>query len=70
MNPLTTSRAVLALATSLDVIILWFMALLAIGLSRVARNKVKTGTIFMTYLGAWALVVAVKVGFALIFSGS
>jgi hypothetical protein len=68
MNPLTSSKAVFALASSLDVLIFWFMALLAIGLSRVVQRKVKTSTIFLAYLGLWVLLVAVKVGIALIFS--
>ena len=68
MNSLATTHAVFALASSLDVLIFWFMALLAIGLSRVVQKKVKTATIFMSYLGVWVLLVAVKVGFALIFS--
>lgn len=69
MNPLTAFHPALALAGSLDVMIFWFMALLAIGLSRIAQKKVKTGAIFLTLLGAWALVVAAKVGFAFIFPG-
>lgn len=69
MNPATSSRAVIAMATSLDVIIFWFLVLLAIGLSRVVQKRVKAGTIFMTYLGAWALVVIIKVGFAMLFGG-
>jgi hypothetical protein len=68
MNPLTSSKAVFALASSLDVLIFWFMALLAMGLSRVVQRKVKTSTIFLAYLGLWVLLVAVKVGIALIFS--
>lgn len=68
MNSPTASRAVFALASSLDIIIFWFMVLLAIGLARVAQKKVKTATIFLTLLGAWVLVVFAKVGFALIFS--
>ncbi|HET9180471.1 MAG TPA: YIP1 family protein [Terriglobia bacterium] len=67
MNPLTSSHAVYALATSLNFIIFWFMVLLAIGLSRVGRKEVKAGTIFMVYLGAWVLLVAAKVGMALMF---
>lgn len=67
MNPLTSSHALYALATSLNFIIFWFMALLAIGLSRVVQKEVKAGTIFMVYLGAWVLVVAAKVGSALMF---
>ncbi|HXH50302.1 MAG TPA: YIP1 family protein [Terriglobia bacterium] len=68
MNPLATSKAVFALASSLDALVFWFMALLAIGLSRVVQKKVKTATIFLAYLGVWVLLVAVKVGAALIFS--
>jgi|SRR5690348_5592002 len=67
MNPLTTSHAVYALATSLNFIIFWFLALLAIGLSRVVRKEVKAGSIFLVYLGAWVLVVAAKVGLAMMF---
>ena len=67
MNPLTSSHAVFALASSLDVIVLWFMILLAMGLSRVSGNKVKTGSIFLTYFGFWALLVIAKVGMAVLF---
>lgn len=67
MNPLTTSHAVYVLATSLNFIIFWFIALLAIGLSRVVRKEVRAGSIFLVYLGAWVLVVAVKVGLAMMF---
>lgn len=67
MNPLTSSHAVYALATSLNFIIFWFMALLAIGLSRIVRKEVKAGSIFLVYLGAWVLVVAAKVGLAMMF---
>lgn len=68
MNPLTASHAAFALASSCDIVIFWFLALLAIGLSRVVEKKVKTSTIFMVYLGVWVLLVAVKVGAALLFS--
>ena len=66
LNPLTTSHAVFALASSLDIVVFWFLILLAIGLSRVSREKVKASSIFMTYFGAWVLIVIVKVGFALL----
>lgn len=67
MNPLTASHVAYAVAGSLDIFTFWFMILLAMGLSRLVGRKVKTGTIFMSFFGAWALVVLVKVGFALIF---
>jgi len=66
LNPLTTSHVTLALASSLDIIILWFLILLAIGLSRVAGNKVKSSSIFMIFAGVWMLLIIVKVGYALL----
>jgi len=66
LNPISTSQAVSLLAGSLDFITLWFLVLLAMGLSRISRKKVKAGSIFMTYCGAWLLLVIVKVGFALL----
>lgn len=66
LNPSTTSRVALSLASSLDIIILWFLILLAIGLSRVARGKVKSSTLFLTFAGLWVLLVIVKVGFAML----
>ena len=68
MNPLTSSHALFAVTSSLDFVVFWFMALLAIGLSRVVQKKVKSGTIFMILFGIWVLLVAIKVGFALIIS--
>ncbi len=66
LNPATASRPVMALASSLDIFVLWFLVLLAMGLSRVAEGKVKSRTIFALFLGLWVLLVAVKVAFALI----
>ncbi|HET7212177.1 MAG TPA: YIP1 family protein [Terriglobia bacterium] len=68
MNPLTSSHALFALASSLDFVVFWFMALLAIGLSRVVQKKVKSSTVFMILFGIWVLLVVVKVGFALLLS--
>lgn len=66
LNPATTSQVALALASSLDIIIIWFLILLAIGISRVSGKKVKSSSLFMTYAGAWILLVIVKVGFAML----
>lgn len=65
LNPLTTSHAAFALASSLDIFTVWFLILLAMGLSRAVWGKVKTRHIFMIYLGAWVLLIVIKVGFAL-----
>jgi Yip1 domain len=66
LDPLTTSHAILALADSLDFIIVWFLILIAMGLSRVAQKRVKSGSIFMVFLGAWVLLIIAKVGFAVL----
>jgi len=69
LNPQTTSHALMAVANSLDFIIVWFMILLAMGLSRVAQRKVKTGSIFGICAGVWVLVILAKVGFAMLTGG-
>ncbi|HUZ47655.1 MAG TPA: YIP1 family protein [Terriglobia bacterium] len=61
LNPLEASHPVMALASSFDIFIFWFLILLAIGLSRVSGGMVKTRSIFFIYLGFWILLVAVKV---------
>lgn len=66
MDPATSSHAVYALASSLDIFTLWFLALLAIGLSKVLQKKAKTGSIFMTFLGAWILLIIVRVAFTML----
>lgn len=66
LNPQTTSHALMALANSLDFVIIWFIILLAMGLSRVVKRKVKTGSIFGIYAGMWVLVILAKVGIAVL----
>ncbi len=61
LNPLDTSHPVMALASSFDIFIFWFLILLALGLSRVSEGVVKTRSIFFIYLGLWIMLVAVKV---------
>lgn len=66
LNPLETSRPVLALASSFDIFIVWFLILLAIGLSRVSNGAVKSRSIFFIYFGLWMILVVARVGFALV----
>lgn len=66
LNPLETSKPVLALASSFDIFSLWFMALLGIGFSAATRGKVKPLPIFSTYLGLWMIYVLGKVGLAML----
>lgn len=66
LDSLQSSHAFLALATSLDIFVFWFLILLSMGLSRAAEGKVKSRSIFLVYLGVWMILVLAKVGFAMI----
>jgi hypothetical protein len=59
-----TSKALFALATSLDLFTFWFMAILGIGFAATTNGKVKSSSVFFTFLAVWALYVLAKVGLA------
>jgi cell division protein FtsB len=59
-----TNKAVYALASSLDIVSIWCLALLSIGLATVAG--VKRGSGYIAVFGWWIIVVLVGVGFAAI----
>jgi len=64
--PPETSKPLLALATSLDVITIWTLVLSAIGLSVVAGTK--RSSAYIVVFGWWIVVVLVGVGSAAAFS--
>jgi hypothetical protein len=64
LNPLETNKALYTLATSLDVISIWSMAILAIGLATVAGVRRSSG--YIAVFGWWALVILISVGYAAI----
>jgi hypothetical protein len=64
LNPLETSKPLLALTSSYDVFTIWFLALLGVGLSEASGRKVKALSIFLVYFGLWSVWVLGKVGFA------
>jgi hypothetical protein len=61
-----TSKAVLALLTSVDVFSIWCIALLTFGYQIVAR--VSRGTALGTVLALWIVGVLIKVGMAAAFA--
>jgi hypothetical protein len=65
LNPAETGAALYALATSIDVITIWFLLLLGIGLATVAG--VKRGSGYIAVFGWWILSVLVGTGTAAIF---
>jgi len=62
MNPLETNKALYTLATSLDLVSIWSMVVLSIGLAIVAGVKRNSG--YIAVLGWWVIVVLVSVGWA------
>ncbi len=66
LNPVETSKPGMALAGSLDLFTVWFMALLGIGLSEATGRKVKALSIFLCYLGLWLVWVLAKIGLSLL----
>ena len=66
LNPLETSKPLMALATSVDIFAIWWMVLLGIGFSAATFGKVKARTVFLIYFGLWFLWVLGKVGLAAI----
>jgi len=59
-----TNHAVYALATSLDIVTIWCMILMSIGLATVAGVKRSSG--YIAVFGWWAIIVLISVGFAAI----
>jgi Yip1 domain len=66
LNPLETNKALYSLLTSLDVIGIWSLVLLAIGVAIVAG--VKRGSGYIAVFGWWILFVLIGVGFTAVFS--
>jgi hypothetical protein len=66
LNPLETSKPVMALASSLDVFSAWTLVLLGIGYSEATGRRVKALTVSLLYLGALLVWVLGKVGLAML----
>jgi hypothetical protein len=62
LNPLETNAALYAFLTSLDVIQIWSLVLLAIGVAAVAGVKRSSG--YIAVFGWWAIIVLFGVGIA------
>jgi hypothetical protein len=64
LNPLETSKPLMALASSLDLFSFWILALLGIGYSEATKRQVKAFSVSMIYCGAWLVWVLGKLGLA------
>jgi hypothetical protein len=69
----STSKPLMALANSLDVFTLWFMALLGIGFAKAGsseadRRSLKPMSVFLAFFGLWVIWVLIKMGWAMLSS--
>jgi hypothetical protein len=62
LNPLETNKALYALASSIDIITIWSVVLLGMGVAIVAGVKRSSG--YIAVFGWWALIVLIGVGWA------
>jgi hypothetical protein len=63
LNPVETNKALYSLASSLDIVTIWSLAVLAIGVAIVAGVKRTSG--YIAVFGWWALIVLIGVGWSL-----
>jgi len=66
LNPVESNKALYALASSLDLVTIWTLILLSIGVATVAGVKRSSG--YIAVFGWWALFVLIGVGWAAAFS--
>jgi len=66
LNPTQVSKPLYALASSPDIFTIWMLILVAIGLSKGTGSKTKPLSIFLVYVGLWAIWILGKVGLAMI----
>jgi Yip1 domain len=62
LDPIETNKALYALASSLDIVTIWTMVLLGMGVAIIAG--VKRGSGYMAVFGWWAVFVLFRVGIA------
>ena len=66
LNPREVSKPLYSLASSVDIFTIWFLILMAVGLSEGTGHKVKPLTIFLVYAGFWVVWILVKMGLSML----
>jgi hypothetical protein len=67
LNFREVSKPLFAFAGSVDVVMIWIVILLGLGMSRATGGKIKTLPITLCFVGAWAIWIVGKVGLVSIF---
>jgi hypothetical protein len=60
-------KPLFALAGSVDILIIWMVILLGLGMSKATGGKVKALPIILSFVGAWAIWIIGKVAIAAMF---
>jgi len=66
LNPLETNRVLYVLESSVDLVTIWTLALLANGLAMVAR--IKRSSSYLAVFGWWAIFILIRIGVAAAFN--
>lgn len=66
LDPVSTNQALYALASSIDIVTIWVLFLMGMGLATVAGVKRSSG--YVAVFGWWAILVLIGVGWAAAFS--
>ena len=66
LNPHEVSKPLYSLASSADILTIWLLILLGVGLSKATGGKVKPLPIFLLYVGIWLVWVLGRAGLKLI----
>jgi hypothetical protein len=67
LNYKEVPKPLFALAGSVDIVVVWMVVLLGVGMSRATGGKVKALPITLCFVGAWAIWIIGKVAIAAIF---
>jgi hypothetical protein len=67
LNFREVSKPLFALAGSVDILPLWIIILMGIGMSKASGGKAKATTITLCFAGAWAVWILGKVGLTMLF---
>jgi hypothetical protein len=66
LDPLTTAKPLIVLASAVDVFSIWYMILLGIGFSAASGGRVKAMSIFLCFFGLRAVLLLAQMGLAML----
>ncbi len=64
LDPVSTSKPLMALAGAVDIFTFWFMTLLGIGFAAATGRRAKASSMFLVFLGLWTVWTLIKMGLA------